>query len=246
MRYLIISDIHSNWEALEAVLADAAGDYDTIVCCGDIVGYGADPNAATDWVRKNVAAVVRGNHDKAATGSAAIEWFNAAATAATLWTRDSLDADNLAYLTELPEGPVLVNGFQVVHGSPLDEDEYIVTPGHAAQLYGYLGAAVTFFGHTHLQGGFLVHRNGTRIVERMSPTEREKTEVLSDDFASLINPGSVGQPRDGDPRAAYAIYVPEEKSVRYRRVSYDIDTAQRKIIDAGLPALLAHRLALGS
>ncbi len=246
MRNLIISDIHANWEALDAVLADADGDYDRILCCGDIVGYGADPNAATDWVREHVAAVVRGNHDKAAVGSEDIEWFNSAAKAATLWTQASLSETNTDYLEKLTEGPLRVDGFQLVHGSPLDEDDYLLSEHQAAQLFSYVEVAITFFGHTHLQGGFLVHRNGTRRIGRVPPGEHEAELVLDDQYISLINPGSVGQPRDGDARAAYAIFDGEEGVVRYRRVRYDLVKAQEKIVRAGLPEVLAYRLALGS
>jgi len=246
VRYLILSDIHSNWEALEAVLADAANRYDEIVCCGDIVGYGADPNASIVWVRDHAATIVRGNHDRAATGTDDIEWFNPAARAATLWTQSKLTAANLSYLKNLPRGPLAGDGFQVAHGSPLDEDDYIVTPGQAAQLYGYLASSVTFFGHSHLQGGFLLRRSGTQPVGQV-PASREEMEIrIPDDSTALVNPGSVGQPRDGDPRAAYALYSPEEKLIRYRRVHYDLETAQGKIINSGLPDVLAYRLSLGS
>jgi len=246
VRYLILSDIHSNWEALEAVLAEAEGEYDDIVCCGDIVGYGADPNATTNWVWDNVRMVVRGNHDKAAVGSESIEWFNSVAKAATLWTQAELSEPNMSYLANLAEGPLEVGGFQLVHGSPLDEDDYILTPGNASQLFGYLASAVTFFGHSHLQGGFVVHRDGAETIERV-PDDRTETQLaLTDGCAHLINPGSVGQPRDRDPRAAYAIYDDSGRVVHYRRTFYDIESAQRKIVSAGLPDVLATRLSYGS
>ena len=246
MRYLIISDIHANWEALEAVLDDAGGGYDEILCCGDVVGYGADPNAAVDWVRDNVRFIVRGNHDKAAEGSQGVEWFNPAAQASTLWTREVLTPENKAYLHSLRQGPIAVGDCQLVHGSPLDEDDYVVTPEEASQFFGYLDSAVTFFGHTHIQGGFLLYRNGTRQVSNVPPVQDSLELGLSDDFAGLINPGSIGQPRDGDPRAAYLLYSPEERLVVYRRVPYDIEKAQWKIIRAQLPDVLATRLGVGS
>ncbi len=246
MRYLILSDIHANWEALEAVLADAEGSFDRVLCCGDIVGYAADPNAVVDWARTNAHVVIRGNHDKAAAGSEDLEWFNSAAKAATLWTQRSLTPENLEYLRNLPRGPALVDDFQLVHGSPLDEDEYLVTPRNAAQLAGYLETPVTFFGHTHHQGGFLIHRNDTRQINTLLPMENSMEFPVPQNAAVLINPGSVGQPRDRDPRAAYVLYTPEERLVRYRRVPYDIEAAQRKILAAGLPQQLAFRLATGS
>ncbi len=245
MRYLILSDIHANWDALEAVLADARGHYDTIVCCGDVVGYGGEPNRATDWIRETVKHVVRGNHDKAATGSEDIEWFNPVAKAATLWTRETLTPVNYAFLQGLPKGPLKLNDFQIVHGSPLDEDDYIVSPGQADQLYGYL-EGLTFFGHSHLQGGFLIHRNGTREIPRVAAGESGFEFGIPPDCDCLINPGSVGQPRDGDPRAAYAIFDPEAQGVLYRRVTYAVEEAQRKIVNAGLPRVLAERLSQGA
>lgn len=245
MRYLILSDLHANWEALQAVLADADGKHDRIVCCGDVVGYGADPNRATDWIRQSVEHVVRGNHDKAATGSDDIEWFNPVARQATLWTRRVLSKANSDYLRNLPKGPLQLDGFQLVHGSPLDEDDYIVSPGQAAQLFGYV-ARVTFFGHSHLQGGFLLHRDGVRPVERVPAGGSAMDLPLPPDHVCLINPGSVGQPRDGDSRAAYVIYDTGAQIVSYYRISYDIAAAQQKIIGAGLPDVLARRLGLGA
>ena len=246
MRYLILSDIHANWEALEAVLADAEDAYDSVACCGDVVGYAADPNAATDWVRMHARHVVRGNHDKAAVGSPDVEWFNPAARDATLWTRRELNGVNLAYLTSLPRGPLRVGDFQILHGSPLDEDEYLVNVGDAARLFGYLDTPVSFFGHTHVQGGFLVRQNGAGAVEPVAPENNSRELTLSQNCWALINPGSVGQPRDHDPRAAYAIYIPEDARVLYKRVPYNLEKAQQKIIAAGLPEVLAQRLAVGA
>lgn len=246
MRYLILSDIHANWEALEAVLADAEGRYDQILCCGDIVGYGADPNRATEWVRANVHSVVRGNHDKAIIESEILEWFNPVAKAATRWTQNELTEPNLEYLRTLPKGPALVEGFQIFHGSPFDEDDYIVTPADALQLQGYLEVGLSFFGHSHLQGGFLIHRSGVRSIRPVSDGQQQAVLDLAEDSTFLINPGSVGQPRDSDPRAAYALYHPGERLVVYRRVEYDLAKAQRKIVQVGLPEVLALRLAVGA
>ena len=183
MRYLILSDIHANWEALEAVLGQAEGHYDQALCCGDIVGYGADPNAATEWVRDNAAAVVRGNHDKAAYSSEGVEWFNTAARRATEWTQLELDAGNLVYIGALPKGPLWIEDFLIAHGSPMDEDDYIVDAGQAGQLYGYLESEVTFFGHTHLQGGFLLHRNGMRQISQVPADAREMSVAVEEGFA---------------------------------------------------------------
>jgi predicted phosphodiesterase len=246
VRFLILSDIHANQPALEAVVADAAGGYDRAVCCGDLVGYGADPNPVVDWGRLNVAAVVRGNHDKASTGNSdELEWFNPTARAAALWTMDSLTAENREYLTRLPKGPLALFGFQVLHGSPVDEDEYVVSTWDAAPLSGYIDSPLAFFGHTHLQGGFYFQRNGVRRLEKPAGHEPELALFLQPDVQYLVNPGSVGQPRDGDPRAAYCLYDSDTRTVLYKRVQYDVGEAQRRIRAAGLPEPLAVRLAGG-
>ena len=245
MRYLILSDIHANLEALEAVLGQAGSEYDRIVCCGDLVGYGADPDAVTEWVRGNVSVTVRGNHDKAAAGLEDLEWFNPVARQSAVWTQAAMKAGNIAYLRDLVKGPERVNGFQILHGSPVDEDEYVVTAQEVAQIAPYLEATVSFFGHTHLQGGFLCHRNGVIQLGGVEADANSETFELQNDVNYLINPGSVGQPRDGDPRAAYATYEPESRLVTLRRTEYDVVKAQQKILKAGLPELLAARLEVG-
>lgn len=245
MRYLILSDIHANWEALEAVVADAEGGYDQILCCGDVVGYGADPNRATEWVRERSAATVRGNHDRACVGLDDLEWFNPAARQSALWTQVVLTPDNREFLRLLPKGPQPVNGIQILHGSPVDEDEYLVSAQDAASQADYLECAVSFFGHTHLQGGFLCHPNGVETIDQLPGGMHEQAIELDRDLLYLINPGSVGQPRDHDPRAAYAIYVSDDNVVLQRRIAYDVGTAQQKIRAAGLPEVLALRLSEG-
>ena len=245
MRYLILSDIHANWEALQAVLAAAESEYDRIVCCGDVVGYGADPDAVTEWVQENVAHIVRGNHDKACAGLEDLEWFNPVARLSALWTQQNMTPSNREYLRDLPRGPERVARFDILHGSPLDEDEYVVSERDAAQLAPYLDSSASFFGHTHLQGGFLCHRNGVMRLTRVRANAEAETFELEPDLNYLINPGSVGQPRDGDPRAAYALYEPGPRLVTLRRAPYDIAAAQTKILEAGLPELLALRLGAG-
>jgi predicted phosphodiesterase len=241
MPYLIVSDIHANLEAHQAVLADAHGKYDRIVCLGDLVGYGADPNAIVDWARENVAVVIRGNHDRvnAETDPNGPESFNPAAQSSTIWTRNALLPESREYLYRLPRGPLPYEGVDLVHGSPVDEDEYVVTASDAAPLLPHLEAPLTFFGHTHRQGGFRLARRSVAFL----PTVR-RLEIESKYFY-LVNPGSVGQPRDGDPRAAYALYSPEERAVEFRRVAYDVDRAAAKIRAAGLPYFLAARLHEG-
>lgn len=238
MRYLIVSDIHANWEALQAVLAAAGGEYDRIVNCGDLAGYGPDPNEVIEWCRTTNSIIVRGNHDKACGRLENLEWFNPVARTSALWTFQVLTPENRQFLGELPKGPALFDDFQIFHGAPQDEDEYIVTEPEARDAAEYLDTQLSFFGHTHLQGSFAVHRNGVR----MTPEEGFE---LDDSMKYLVNPGSVGQPRDGDPRAGYAIYDSEMRYVECRRVSYDHDTTYRKIVDSGLPELLGRRLFAG-
>lgn len=245
MRYLVVTDIHANWEALEAVMRDTAGEYDQILCCGDLVGYGADPNRVVEWAHANCAAVVRGNHDKACTGLEDLEWFNPVAREAAIWTMGALTKENADYTRALVHGPLDVDGFQLVHGSPSDEDEYILAPGEAEMAFAYMEKRLEFFGHTHVQGGFIWNHARVEILPRVASRERSLKLEIDPDCGYMINPGSVGQPRDGDPRAACAIYDPEAGLVIYRRTEYDIAAAQKKIREAGLPAILADRLAAG-
>ena len=245
MRYLILSDIHANWEALEAVLAGAEGGYGQIVCCGDLVGYGPDPNRVADWVRDHAAFVVRGNHDKAAARLENLEWFNPVAKAAALWTINELSPVNQEYVRRLAKGPLAIEGFQIVHGSPLDEDEYLLGAVEVRQAFAYLDCDLTFFGHTHVQGGFMASRGHVRALSGPRWGIPSMPLGLNPDDSYLINPGAVGQPRDGDPRAAYAIYDSDGHFVDYFRHEYDIGGVQEKIRRAGLPSMLAERLAAG-
>ena len=245
MRYLIISDLHGNYEALEAVLEDSGGRYDQIVCCGDLVGYGPDPNRIVEWAKVSLFAVIRGNHDRACCGLEDLEWFNPVAQDASRWTMRHLTRENHEWLRALPSGPIQVNGFTVAHGSPLDEDEYVASLDDAANVFDYLNGAITFFGHTHLQGGF-VQTHGRRVAlvrpRRDEPSLRLR---LDSEAVYMINPGSIGQPRDADPRAAYAVFDSEAREVTLCRAVYDWQAVRRKIEEAGLPPALGQRLALG-
>jgi len=245
MRYLVVSDIHSNLEALEAVLQSARGEYDAILCCGDFVGYGADPAAVVDWASQFVRMAVRGNHDRVMLASQDLEWFNYAARAAALWTREALSPQQKRYLRSLPAGPQRMEGFQIFHGAPQDEDEYLLDRDSVQLCESFLDCRVSFFGHTHIQGGFRVFRGAVESIAKTPSEARELQMELSGTEFYLINPGSVGQPRDGDPRAAYCIYSPDERAVTFRRIPYNIAAAQRKILAAGLPEILAYRLASG-
>lgn len=246
MRYLILSDIHANLEALTAVLEEAAKDgYDKVVCLGDLAGYGADPNAVIEWACDSGVPTIRGNHDRAALGQIDLEWFNPAAQQSTLWTQNTLTAANREYLSKLPAGPMDFDGFSMVHGSPQDEDEYLVTATEAANAAQFVSSRVTWFGHTHLQGGFQVIRKAVVAINRV-PKDADRHEVdLFPDVTYLLNPGSVGQPRDQDWRAAWALFDDSKHLVTYRRCEYDIKAAKEKIVNAGLPEILAARLDLG-
>jgi predicted phosphodiesterase len=238
--YLILSDIHGNLEALDAVLADAEGRYDCILCLGDIVGYGADPNPLTEWIRNEATAVVRGNHDRACSGDEGLELFNPAARASAMWTRRTLTLENRLYLQQLQCGPLRIEeplgSFLLVHGSPIDEDQYVIEAEDARILLSHLTDRLTFFGHTHVQGGFVL---GPRGVGRIQPW---RPLLIGPDGHYMVNPGSVGQPRDGDSRAADAIFDIEHNTVEFRRVEYDVDGAANKIRRAGLPEILDARL----
>ena len=244
MRYLILSDIHANWEALQAVLADAEGAYETILCLGDMVGYGADPNAVTEWVRDNVATVIRGNHDKVCCGLEDPELFNPIAKTAALWTYRELTEQNRDYLAALPKGPAAVDGFLMVHGSVLDEDEYLLDPRDTLLQFVNADGKPVFFGHTHIQGGFMLWQVGEKAKPAALHPDGAALQVRPD-RGQLLNPGSVGQPRDLNWLAAYAFYDSEKKLLEFRRCEYDLAKAQRKIREAGLPVALAERLALG-
>jgi diadenosine tetraphosphatase ApaH/serine/threonine PP2A family protein phosphatase len=245
VRYLVVSDLHSNWEALEAVLEDADGQYDRIVCCGDLAGYGPDPDRVLDWARANLHAVVRGNHDRACCGLEDLEWFNPVARAATVWTMARLSKANFDYLRQLPAGPLAVDGFQLIHGSPLDEDEYLISATDVRNVFDYLEANVTFFGHTHLQCGYARVDGSFQIMRPLDPFQAEVRHRLDRDGIYLINAGSVGQPRDGDARAGFAFLDTGTLEVVQRRVPYDYDATRRKIEAAGLPDVLGSRLAIG-
>ncbi|MBV9609950.1 MAG: metallophosphoesterase family protein [Acidobacteria bacterium] len=264
MRFLLISDIHSNVEAFDAVM-EAAPSCDRILNLGDLVGYGGSPNEVTDAARNLGAMTIRGNHDRACTGLMTLENFNPIAGMAALWTAKKLTPKNLEWLKVLPPGPAIVptiplddqeqtwspgegTAIQIVHGSPLDEDEYIIVTRDATEPLARTRFPLTFFGHTHIQGGFC--QNGNKfdtLRPEYSNTDRaDKSELpLQQKLRYLINPGSIGQPRDGDVRAAFAVFDSDKYSVTYHRVPYNVKAAQEHIYDAKLPERLATRLAEG-
>ena len=256
MRYLIISDIHANLEALEATLA-AAGVYDRVLVLGDLVGYGADPNAVIERVRAlPETTIIRGNHDKVGAGLEGVEGFNYLARHAIRWTADTLTAGNRAWLAALTQGPAIVDeGVEICHGTPFDEDVYVFDDLDALRAIRAARRPLCLFGHTHVPAVYQLGRphddGGSRLrgegkLDMLGPTRGSPFQLgLEDGARYLVNVGAVGQPRDGDPRAAFGFLDTEGRTVTMMRAPYDATAAQAKIIAAGLPDVLAQRLAVG-
>jgi predicted phosphodiesterase len=250
MRILLLSDIHSNLEALEACLA-AAPAHDLVVNLGDVVGYCASPNEAIERSRALGKTFVRGNHDKAVCGLMDLKDFNPVAALAAQWTRDQLTPENLEWLRALPHGPVDMEGLpgvQFVHGSPIDEDDYVVTVRDAVEPLLVTHAQVTFYGHTHLQGLFETNNlqlEGFRPAYKTVGQSEISEFPLRKELRYLVNPGSVGQPRDGDWRAGFAVFDTDTSVLTFCRVPYNLQSAQDRILAANLPPRLATRLAMG-
>ncbi len=246
VRALVVSDLHSNGEALRAVMSRIRRKkFDSVVCLGDFVGYGAEPNQVLDTMRtiRGTKLYVRGNHDRVAAGFDEALGFSAAAKEAALWTRTRLSAPNRRFLEKLVEGPMRHDGVMLCHGSPYHEDEYVFTEHHAAQILVEYDAPVILFGHTHLPVVFSIdeRRNVGGILVRGDATIR-----LEPGQRYLINPGSVGQPRDRNPESSFAIFDSDRMTVQFFRVPYDYTKSQRSILKAGLPPILAERLAYGT
>lgn len=239
MRFAIISDIHANLEAFDAVMADARDNNCTdFVCLGDVVGYNANPHECVERVRKMDCPIVKGNHDEQASLIESSRDFNEMAEAAIQWTRDHLTDEDKQWLRDL-KMERQVRDFTIVHAT-LDGPEqwgYVFNNLDAAASFTYQHTTVCFFGHTHVPMAFI----------RNEGVQRQHLDKLRIDSGKkyFVNVGSVGQPRDGDWHAAYCIYHIESNMVEQRRVKYDLQTAQKKIIDAGLPRMLADRLGVG-
>lgn len=246
MRLAVLSDIHSNLEALEAALAEVArANVDAIVSCGDLVGYNADPNAVLERVRALGMLSVMGNHDAVACGLEEPAHFNALAREAVLWTRGVLSSGNRDFLRGLPVHRDVGEGVYLAHGSWLDRDAYLFEADETADDFEALerehpAVRLLLLGHTHYPIGFTRERGNPRIE-----TDFSEKVPLRPDRITVVNVGSVGQPRDGDPRLALAIVDTGEGSVERRRVEYPVETAARKVLEAGLPAYLARRLLEG-
>jgi predicted phosphodiesterase len=243
MRYLVLSDIHSNLEAFEAVLEDA-GPVDEAWCLGDVVGYGPDPNACVDLLKSLPYRCVAGNHDWATLGKLNLDDFNPDAREANLWNRNELRPDTLAFLEGLPE--VLVEGeFTLTHGSPRHPIwEYILYASTARSNFDYFDTQFCFVGHTHSPAIFRLRQvDGETFCETISPKVNTPFELGEERL--IVNPGSVGQPRDGNPEASYAILDLEARTLEYRRVTYAIEKTQSKMMDNDLPLRLVLRLGYG-
>ena len=239
MKYAIIADIHANLEALEVVLRDIKEQNCThFACLGDVVGYNANPKECLDIIRDMGMPCVKGNHDEYCSNNGNMEGFNPHAAQAVGWTRQQLTEDDRAWLRDL-KYLRLVATFTIVHAT-LDGPQrwgYVFDRLAAAASFTYQNTAICFFGHTHVPVAFIrdnAVRGGTYSKFKVEPGRKY-----------FVNVGSVGQPRDGNPKAAYAIYDMNEGSIELRRLDYDIPKAQKKILDAGLPPRLAERLALG-
>lgn len=246
MRALVVSDLHANMEALRAVLTRVRRKkFEVVFCLGDFVGYGAQPNHILDVMRtlKSRKVYIRGNHDRVASGLDDGSGFNQAAKAAALWTRDHLSAPNRRFLRDLPVGPVMHQEVMLCHGSPYDEDEYVFNVHHAAQILALYQAKFILFGHTHLPAVFSIDPDQN---VRGFAVREEATVKLDPSLRYLINPGSVGQPRDRNPASACMILDTGKGTVQFFRVPYDLKKTQSSILKAGLPPILASRLQFGT
>jgi diadenosine tetraphosphatase ApaH/serine/threonine PP2A family protein phosphatase len=246
VRYLGLTDIHANLEALDACIEYARErGFDATLVLGDLVGYCADPNAVVDRIRGLApTAIVRGNHDKVACGLEQADGFNLIARNASRWTLEVLTPEHREWLATLPTGPIEVDRLvEICHGSPFDEDAYIFDELDAVRALKVSTRPLCLFGHTHYPVTFQLT---AETFDAAGPASTPESHLSLEPGAKyLVNPGSVGQPRDGDPRAACAIVDVESATVELFRVSYAIEDAQAKIIRAGLPEVLAQRLAVG-
>ena len=242
MRTLIIGDIHSNLEAFRAVLDDVerSGGFERLWCLGDVVGYGPDPVACIALLRRHEHLCVAGNHDHAAIGKLDTREFNPFAEAACLWTASRLRPEDIDYLSRLPE-KVSEGDFTLVHGSlrhPIWE--YLLSEGAARATFQLLDTSYCLVGHSHVPSLCRETQRGPRFESL-----REGGPLELGEERWIVNPGAVGQPRDGDPRASYVIYNDTSQTLMYQRVEYDIAATQEKMRRAGLPAPLADRLSFG-
>jgi diadenosine tetraphosphatase ApaH/serine/threonine PP2A family protein phosphatase len=246
LRYLVLADVHANLEALDACLSHAAArGFDRTLVLGDLVGYGPDPNETIARIQSlNPVSMIRGNHDKVACGLEQPEGFNAVAKGAALWTYETLTPSNRTWVATLAQGPQIVDDLvEICHGSPFDEDAYVFDELDAVRALKVSRRLLCMFGHTHCPVAFALTQGRVETVA-VSGLSESRVDLLAES-KYLINPGSVGQPRDGDPRAAYGIADTRANRVELYRVDYDIENTQAKVLKVGLPGVLAQRLAVG-
>ena len=246
MRVLIISDIHANLTAFEAVLEDAKEKWDIIWFLGDLVGYGPDPNECVAELQKHEHIALSGNHDQAVLGNLDIKLFNREANFAITWTQETLSEASFEYLRAVPPKTV-IEPFTLAHASPrYPVWEYIIDPGTAAENFDWFQTPYCFVGHTHVPIIFEERKNTFREIYMRAPYYADmQTPFPLGEQRLIINPGSVGQPRDSDPRAAYALLDTEEMTVTFLRVEYPIHITQRRMEKMGMPRRLIERLAHG-
>ena len=244
MRSLVLGDIHGNLEAFEAVLEDAGkqGGFDEVWCLGDVVGYGPDPSLCLRRLRELPHRALAGNHDLAAIGKLGIEDFNPEAATAALWTAGQLAAEDAAYLAGLPER-IEVDGVLLVHGSPrLPVWEYLLSVDIAQMSFPAFEGRLCFVGHSHVP---LVFRYSPATETCLGQYLPRELELEPQGMRYIVNPGGVGQPRDGDPAASYAIFDTGASVIYHYRVPYYIAATQAKMLRAGLPGHLIARLSYG-
>lgn len=240
----MLSDVHANLPALEAVLARLEAERpDGLLCLGDCVGYGAQPNECVALLIEHQAIAVRGNHDVAAVESGKEQWFTEGARRCILWTREQLQPQVHDYLSGLPD-TLEADGAQLCHGAPFDPDYYVLTEADAEMALEASERRLVFVGHTHCAEWYTAGAGGTRPV--LFPASSGGTLVMEPGKGYVVNPGAVGQPRDGNSMAAYAVWDTEAATIRLHRVPYNIRAAQEEIIRAGLPAMMSARLVVGA
>lgn len=244
MRYLIFSDIHSNLEAFEKLLSLKITDsIDKFLFLGDLVGYGADPNDTISLFRSmNNTFAIRGNHDKVISNLESSSLFNPVAAFSAEWSKVKLSDKNKKFLKELKKGPVIVDHFLTIcHGSTFDEDYYVFSVFEAVESLKFMKTSIGFFGHTHFPVIYFQRNNKLNAI----PLNSDKKIKLDPNTRYLINPGSIGQPRDKNPRSSFIIYDSDKREIVFSRYEYNVKKTQKKIRAAGLPELLASRLESG-
>lgn len=245
MRLAVLSDIHANGDALDAVAREIERQRaERIIHLGDLVGYNADPEKCVRWAREHAAAGVMGNHDAVVCGRASGEFFHSPALRAARWSAERISPDSMEYLASLPETLRLPEGILLVHGAPSDPDRYLFLLEDAEEemdtLAGNSPPAVVFFGHTHVPAAFVRKKDGSTVSAPLAEFR------VGDSETAMLNPGSVGQPRDRNPLSSFLLFDTRSRCASWTRVPYDVGACRRKVLAAGLPGFFAARLADGT